>query len=218
MYKRKKQNAKFKLRIELIGMLLVVALMITLSVVLRLPDEKTKFANTINGAGGSLSSDHLFVESNFDSLYDKMNDEELTFVYYGATDVFESMSEMSTINTRAVLWDVEEILFIDGSKYYIDEEADDYEEDLELNATIKTIEDKLNASKGTNIFVGDEGISDIDLSLYPSIWVFQNGELVFNSTDFYDYDDEVMNLEWSAVADRAFYINLPNYDEPETDE
>lgn len=218
MYKRKKQNAKFKLRIELIGMLLVVALMITLSVVLRLPDEKTKFANTINGAGGSLSSDHLFVESNFDSLYDKMNDEELTFVYYGATDVFESMSEMSTINTRAVLWDVEEILFIDGSKYYIDEEADDYEEDLELNATIKTIEDKLNASKGTNIFVGDEGISDIDLSLYPSIWVFQNGELVFNSTDFYDYDDEVMNLGWSAVADRAFYINLPNYDEPETDE
>lgn len=206
MYKRKKQKAKFKLRMELVAILVIVVAMITTSVVLRLPNAATKLANSYTEVGSTLGSDHLYLEVSFDELYEEMNKEGYTFVYFGSPECATCVTEVTTINSRAAYWDVEQVLYVDATDYMIDEEAEDYEEDKELTQEIKNIESKLNGNVSN-------GISDISLEYIPAIWVFNDGELVFNSSDYLNEEEDGMILNWSAIADRAFCVNLPNYDE-----
>ncbi len=218
MYKKKKQKTKFKLRFELIAIFLVVIAMVGISVVLRLDDQATKLANSYNAAGASLGTDHIYEEVSFEELYEEIKADELTFVVFASPECTTSITEISTINSKATYWDIERVLLVDATKYIIDEEADDYEEDKELTAEIKSIEEKLNANVSTNVF-GD-AVADVDLQYTPSIWVFENNELVFNSNNFLDSDDdnESWILTWSNIADRAFCINLPNFDDVDSNE
>lgn len=200
MYKKKKQKVKFKLRIELLVVFIVILGMIATSVVLRLPDSKTKLANTY---GGALDSTHIFEELTFDELYTEIKNEGFTFVYFGSPECTDSVSTISTINTRGIYWDVETIYYVDATNYLIDEDADDYEEDKDLTSEIASIEAKLN----TNVAVD---IVEISLEFTPSIWVFENDTLVFNSSNYLNEDED---LSWSNISDRAFCVNLPKFDE-----
>lgn len=204
-----KQKEKFKLRIELIGIFLTIAIMITLSIVLRLPDANTKLANAYTEAGSSLTSDHVYVEMNYDELVNKIEtSNELVFIYFGSPECTNCVTEITTINSKATYWDIEEVIYFDATDYIIDEDAEDYEEDAELNAEINKIEERL--SKNVK-----EGVTDISLEFTPAIWVFEKGELIFNSGDYLNDDQDGMTLSWSQIADRAFCINLPSYESDE---
>ncbi len=204
MYNKKKQKAKFKFRVELLVILASIAIMITLSIVLRLPDAKTKIADSYTAYGSSLTSDHVYEEISFSELYKLKDDENYTFVYFGSPECGSCVSEITNINTAALKWDIELVYYVDATDYLIDEDADDYVEDTKLTAKMNTIEENLNKNVSTDV-------SSISLEFTPAIWVFKNGELVFNSGDYLNDDEDGMTLTWSLIADKAFHVNLPEY-------
>lgn len=209
MYKKKKVKAKFKFRIELLGIFVAIGTMAALAFVLRLPDAKTKISNSYVSAGGSLTADHLLESMSFDELYEQMSSEEYTFVYFGSTSCSSCVNEIGTINTRAAYYNVETLYYVDATNYIIDEDADDYEEDKELTAEITSIESKLNANIGVD--VNGDAVEEISLEFTPAIWVFKNNELIFNSANYLNDDQDAMKLSWTAISDRAFCVNLPVY-------
>lgn len=211
MYKKKKQSVKFKLRLELIAIFLVIVGMISASVILRLPSAQEKIAAAYNATESGLSNEHLYDEVSFDGLIDEINTGELLFVVFASPDCTESVSPIATINSRGEYWDLERIVYVDATNYLIDEDADDYEEDEVLTKEISELE------KSLNVFNTNE-LADIALEHTPSIWVFNEKELVFNSVDYYDEDDEAMSLSWSQISDRAFCINLPQFDSSQEQE
>ncbi len=193
-----KQKEKFKLRIELIGILLTIAIMITLSIVLRLPDAKTKLSNAYTEAGSSLTNEHVFVEMNYEELITHIEtSDELVFIYFASPECGNCVTEITTVNTKASYWDIEEVIYFDATDYMIDEDADDYEEDKELNEKISVMEDRLG----------------VTLEFTPAIWVYEDNKLIFDSNDYLNDDEDGMILSWSQIADRAFCINLPEFKE-----
>lgn len=198
MYNKKKQKAKFKLRVELIAIILVVAVMIGLSFGLRLPNASTKLSNAYSEAGGSLDSSHIYVEKNYDKLVSHIESAEgLVYVFFGSPEDASCVTEISTVNSRASYWDVEEVIYFDAS-FALVEHEEGSDETLELEAEIKAMEEKLGVS----------------LDFKPGLFVFENSEVVFDSNDFLNDDEDApaMTLTWSQISDRAFCINLPEFD------
>ncbi len=210
MYNKKKQKAKFKFRLEFLGILVAVVLMITLSIVLRLPDASTKFSNKYTEAGASLTSDHVYNEMKFDELLNHIKSEKLVFVFVGSTDSEESVSQISTINSNAAAWDVEEVIYLDATFSLEEFEEEDTKEESELKSKISDMENQLKAlTKDSEV----ENYATFDY--VPALWAFENGKLVFNSNDYLDDDQEGLKegLDWTKVATDAFYRNLPKREE-----
>lgn len=209
MYKKKKVKAKFKLRVELIAILSIVLLMVGVPVVLRLPDSNTKFANSFVEAGGSLTNEHVFKEMNLNEITKKIeNSEELVFIYVGSTDCTESVSQISTINSRAAYWEVEQVIYYDVAFAVAEyeEDSDDETKQKEKMDSVELVFEEMGKLDTVENF--------IDLEYTPALWVFENGKLIFNSGDFLNDDKDGLRTEmnWSQIADRAFCVNLPNFE------
>ncbi len=198
MYNKKNQKVKFKLRVEFIGIIAAVIIMITLSIVLRLPSEKEKFLNSyleVNASLG-LTSDHVYNEVDYDELLSKIKSSGYTYVFYGTPTNADSVTNITTINSAAVEYKIDEILYLDAAFAF----EDDREETESFDTKLKGMEEKLSAN------LGDDVTSDFCLDYAPQLWVYLDGELIFNSLDFINEEDS--DLTWSALTSRAFCFNL----------
>ncbi len=193
MYKKRNQKVKFKFRWELGAMLAVVALMITLSIVLRLPSTAQKLVTEFNGSSVGLTSDHVYKEVNLSELKNKIKNEEVVYVYFASPNDATSSSEIANINTAATKWKVETVYYLNSDFAF----EEDREEDEDFDKEISEIEAELGVS----------------LEYTLGVWVFENGVNTYDSYDFYDEDTETMKLSWTQIADRAFCRNLDKVDE-----
>lgn len=196
MYNKRKQKAKFNLRIEFVGILVAIAIMITLSIVLRLPSEKEKLANTF--ASSSLTKDHVYNEVEFDDLVGEIKSQGYVFVFFGNPTSATSISAITTVNTAASSFEIEEILYLDST--FASEK--DREEDEAFDTKLTTMEEKLSTN------VNAEVTSEFSLDFDTALWVYLDGELIFNSNDFLNDDETALELTWGSITTRAFCFNL----------
>lgn len=188
---KKYSKVKFKLRKELVIILLIAVVMAVTTVVLNLPSEKDKIYSDY--AGNLSTTDHVFEKITKSKLVDLVESGEEIYVYFGSPTCSNCTTYIDTFNTQAVYWEVETVYYLDAS--FVDEE--DREEDEDFNSELLTWESKLK---------------DVSFDFTPSIWVYQDGELVFNSQDYIEDDDTTMMKSWDLIASEAFALNLTNKD------
>lgn len=204
----KRNKTKFVLCKELIILFAILVVMIVTTICLSIPSAESKRLaefndaiteyNTANSTSYSiLSDDHVFrmvglgdIEGR---LADKGSEEEpkYTYVLYGTLSNSTVLQYLTTINETAKNREVEEVYLYSSSKVDNQEDLDD--------------EDFLTGlHRDEDIFNKDvlEGIEEVDLLKVPALYVYKNGELIFNSTTL----EEDGSYNWYQIINFAFAL------------
>ena len=157
---KKYSKVKFTLRKELIIILVAIAVMITATILLSLPNKEEKFLEKWNAAGSSLTDNMLYEEVDFEELEELVKANENVFVLFASTADTNSVTVFDTVYSLALnAYEIDKVYLVD-SEFVV---GKDREEDAEFDAELKAIEAK---------FAG------ITLDQTPNLWVFRNGALV----------------------------------------
>ncbi len=187
---KRRNKATFKWTKELIILLSVIIVMIGVTIVLGIPSKADKLYEKYTSAQTSsqtaLTEDNVFEEISFKKLAKRIKNDEYTYVYYGSITVTEFLDNIEAVNQAAQLYEID--------KVYILESTWVQELDLEDEDDGKENQAKLDAR--------EEQLDGVDMSIYPSLWIFKNGKVVFNSDDI--LNDDYFPAGWSFVIERAF--------------
>lgn len=196
---KKYSKVKFKFVRELAYILIAIVLMITVAVVVRIPSKSERLFNSYKDVNASLVEEHVFEEVSKNRLTSLIaNSSEYVFVYYGSPSCSECVANIETFNQKAKYWDIKTVYYLNASFATGKNREDDNKHDAALLAYEEVLNKKVS-----------EGNKDISLNYTPSIWVFKDGELVFNSQNYMNTKTKTMELSWVQIADRAFSMNKP---------
>ena len=196
--KGRRQKVKFQWTKELGFLIGALVAIIAATIILSIPTKDEKLAAKYNEAITALNAanntsnytidtkDHVFEEIDFEDiakLQKKLEvKDEYVFVVYGSENDSALLEQLFTINSKAK--DVElETIYIYSSTWVHEQE--------DLQAVAEELEAKEVALFGSDVkeFSFEEG---------PTLLVFYNGEVVFNSQDAKDI------TTWNGYIDYAF--------------
>lgn len=185
---RKKNVIKFKWTKELIITLSVLVVLIISAVVLALPTPSEKIYNEYASVSATLSSDHVFVKTSYKGLLSKIEKEDdLIFVYYGSTTCTNCVSNIEVFNSTAKSFEVKKVYYLEST--FVDKLDEDKDEDMAKR-------------DAWEVELGGVTLTDT-----PSLWVYQGGKLIFNSSDNKDEDTDELMSSWNLIAAQAFSLN-----------
>ena len=201
--KNRRNNVKFHWTKELIILIVSIVAILTATIVLALPSAEETLTNEINSQITSynsanstkystLANDNVFKKfDSYDSLKNVKNESGYVYVFYGVYSNATYLEQLSNINTAAKNNDVEKVYL------YIATEVENTED---KNAT--SFKKKMEARKDEMSGNKESNVADLDLTVYPALFVFQDGKLVFNTQT-----DESSELNWNIYINKAFTLD-----------
>ena len=200
----KKNSAKFVFTKELGILLGLIVALIVATVLLSIPNrtdrqiEKyneaiTEF-NTLNQTSHATitTEDVVYVDAEYEDFEEILNGEGTVYILYGTLSLETIVSNFVTINNEAENREIETIYFL-SSEYvdtFEDDEDDEDDEDI-FEATVEGYEKDIF---NKNVL---EGVDEVDLMESGALLVYKNGQLVFNSNSYSDYN-------WTQIINQAF--------------
>ena len=199
----KKNGTKFVFTKELGILIGLVIAIVVATILLSIPNktdrqiekynEQITAFNTENQTQyATITKDEIvYVDAVYEDLKDILSEEGTVYVLYGTLKLDTICSNFVSLNDEAEKKEIEKIYFL-SSEYvdtFVDDPADDDDKDI-FDATVKSHEEVINAKVL-------EGIDKVDLNTSGALFVFKDGQLVFNSTSYTDYN-------WSQIVNQAF--------------
>ena len=191
----RRTKTKFVIRKELIILVLVIVAMIVTTICLSIPSAAEKRLEEFNTAiteyntANSTSYSTLGEDSVIRKASLKKGEPKYAYIIYGSLTDAKICQYLSAIDTEAKNRDVKTvyIYFSDKVDRQEDKEDTDFLNDLEQDE---------------KIFNSDilEGIEEVDLLKTPALYVYKNGELVFNSVTI----EEDGSYSWDLIINKAF--------------
>ena len=203
----RRTKTKFVIRKELIILVLIIVAMIVTTICLSIPSAAEKRLeefntaiteyNTANSTSYStLGEDSVIRKASLKKVEQVIEDSKGTesepkyaYIIYGSLTDAKICQYLSAIDTEAQNRDVKTvyIYFSDKVDRQEDKEDTDFLNDLEQDE---------------KIFNSDilEGIEEVDLLKTPALYVYKNGELVFNSVTI----EEDGSYSWDLIINKAF--------------
>ena len=201
--KSKRNKVKFKWTKELgflLGSLLIIGIV---AIILAIPtrserklekinDSITEY-NTANSTSyTTLPKNHVFKEISHSQLVNKKKSSNYTIVWYGSLSNGTYLEYLYTLNQLADTYDVKTIYLYYAT--FVEDATKDEETDTEAYKTqLKAKEDALNNNKAADA-------EEIDLENYPAIFVFKDGQLLFNS----QVGNNSEEYNWDIYFNNAF--------------
>lgn len=204
----RRNKTKFVLRKELIILVLVLVAMIVTTICLTIPTAGEKrleeFNNAIteyntanNTSYSTLTEDSVIRKASLKKLRSEITDDSkgtednprYTYVLYGSLEDATIIQYLSAIDKEAQQREVKVVYLYSSEK--VDKQED--KDDTEFLADLEKDEDVFNADVL-------EGVDEVDLLKTPALYVYRNGELVFNSTSL----EEDGSYNWELIINKAF--------------
>lgn len=206
--KSKKNKVKFQWTKELGFLIGALVAIIAATVILAIPTKDEKFAekynhaishqNTANNTSyNGVTPDHVFEEIDLEDVEDLreiINENKYTYVVYGSENSADLLAQLYTLNTYAEEYEIETIYIL--SSIWVEEQED-----------LQAVESELIGFENTlfNLGADKNGVEDFAFTTYPTLLVFEDGNLVFNSQDAKEL------TSWAAYLDYTF----PKYNKVE---
>lgn len=200
----KRNSTKFVFTKELGILLGLIVALIVATVLLSIPNrtdrqiEKyneaiTEF-NTVNQTQHATitTEDVVYEDAVYEDFEEILSGEGTVYVLYGTLSLESIVSNFVTINTEAENREIEKIYFL--SSEYVDTFEDDLENDDDEDIFEATVEGYEKDIFNKNVL---EGVEEVDLMKSGALLVYKNGQLVFNSTSYTDYN-------WTQIINQAF--------------
>lgn len=204
----RKNKTKFVLHKELIILVAILVAMIITAVCLSIPSASEKRLEEMNNAINQynttnntqyslLEEDNVFRKSSLKAIDSAINasnngteeDPKYVYVLYGSLSNSTILEYLSTIDKEAKNREVKTVYLYSSEK--VDKQED--KEDASFLASLKNDEDIFNKEVL-------EGVDEVDLLKTTALYVYKNGELVFNSTAII----EDGSYNWNLVINQAF--------------
>lgn len=204
----RRNKTKFVLHKELIILVLVLVAMIITTICLTIPsagekrlaelnDAITEYNTLNNTSYSTLDEDNVIRKASLKQLEKEIKGDtngteenpQYTYVLYGSLTNGIICQYISAIDKEAQQREVEVVFLYSSEK--VDNQED--KDDVEFLASLE---------KDENIFNADvlEGVDEVDLLKTPALYVYRNGELVFNSTTI----EEDGSYNWELIINKAF--------------
>ena len=192
--KHRKVKTRFKFTKPLAFLISFIVVIAILTGLLSIESKEEKLYNRITNAqsaldgfsGKSLDEDNVFADISYKKLTKKIKSSDYTYVYYGTLTNSEFFTYIETVNERAQTYEVKKVYLLDGTwASQIDTEDEDYGE--ENNNVLTEVEN---------------AIGGVDMTVLPSLWIYKNGEVVFDSNDY--INDTYQKGTWNYVIEQAF--------------
>ena len=200
----KRNSTKFVFTKELGILLGLIVALIVATVLLSIPNrtdrsiEKyneaiTEF-NTVNQTQHATitTEDVVYEDAEYEDFEEILSGEGTVYILYGTFSLESIASNFVTINTEAENREIEKIYFL--SSEYVDTFEDDLENDDDEDIFEATVEGYEKDIFNKNVL---EGVEEVDLMKSGALLVYKNGQLVFNSTSYTDYN-------WTQIITQAF--------------
>ena len=212
--KRNRKKVKFKWTKELIILLVALATLLTVTIILAIPSQDKKNLskwndaitayNTENSTSYSTlasTDNHLKEvggsdESHFKKARDLADTEGYTYFFYGSLTNATFLEQLSKINTVADNYEIENV-YVLYATFYEEAQADNETDTVSFKQKCDAYEDILNSGKN-----GDA--TEIDLTVYPALFVYKNNSLIFNTQVGKDSEE----YSWSIYIRKAFSFEM----------
>lgn len=210
----RKSTVKFQLCKELVILVAVIVAMIVTTIVLSIPSQSSKDLEEMNNAilvynqtnstsYGTLTEDNVYSKAGLSDVKKAINatkdgtDEKAEYVYvlYGSLSQATVLQYLSVIDSEAKQREVEVV-------YLYSSEKVETQEDLTDEEFVASLEKDEKVFNGENDELLAAGIEAVDLTVYPTLLVYKNGELVFNSTTVI----EDGSYNWDLLIGHAFSL------------
>lgn len=205
--KGRKSTVKFVLHKELIFLVAGILAIIAATIILSIPSKSDKFLTEVNDAiyaynttnstsYANLAEDHVYIDADLEDIEDAIKEcgsGEYVYVLYGSINSTKIMQYLNTINTEAKNREVENVYWYSSSKV-------ETAEDLESAEFIAEINKDQEVFNGSNEDLVAAGVEAVDLLVYPALYVYKDGKLVFNSVTV----DEDGSYNWEIMIGHAF--------------
>lgn len=200
----KKNSTKFVFTKELGILLGLIVALIVATVLLSIPNrtdrqiEKYNEAiteyNTVNSTSYATitTEDIVYVDAEYEDFEGILSGEGTVYILYGTLSLDSIVSNFVTINTEAENREIETIYFL--SSEYVDTFEDDQEDDDDEDIFKATVEGYEKDIFNVNVL---EGVEEVDLMASGALLVYKDGQLVFNSASYSDYN-------WTQIINQAF--------------
>ncbi len=192
--KHRKIKTRFRFTKELIFLILFIAVIAVLTGLLSIESDASKLYTKITTAqsnvesfsGSTLEEDNVFKEISYKKLVNKIDSSEYTYVFYGNVSSTDYLTYIQTVNSRAKEYDVKRVYLLDSTwATSIDTSDEDYGE--ENNNILTEVENALDG---------------VDMTVAPSLWVFKDSKVVFNSKDY--IKDSYQSSTWNYTIEQCF--------------
>ena len=207
--KIRKNKVKFHWTKELIFLIVFVLAILGVTIALAQPTKEAKALEKYNNAilqynsenstsYNTLTEDHVFKEISHNSLAKKKNDKGYTYVLYGLLDNGTFLSSLASLNSMAKDNEIKTVYLYFATWVSEQEDQDSISFKNECNKKEAQLNDKV-----------DPDHSEFDLTIYPTLLVFYDGELIYNSQTYKDntqgswnnYINDVMTIHTKRDAE-----------------
>lgn len=191
--KRRKFKTKFRWTKELIILIVFILVVGVATILLSLESKSTKLYKEITSAQSDeqtvLAEDNVFSYwLSQKELRSKIKSSDYTYVYYGSTSVSEFLDNIQAVNQGATDYEIDTVYLYSST----------WAEELDM-----TDEDTLDENKEA-LKTKSDALGGVDLLVYPQLWVFKSGELVFNSADYTEDTYVGSYVSWQLIINQAF--------------
>jgi hypothetical protein len=192
--KHRKAKTSFKITKPFILLISFIVVVIIATGLLSIESKEDKLYKKITNAqsalenfsGTTLEEDNVFTEITYKKLTSKIKSSDYTFVYYGTLTNEDYLTYIQTVNARAQVYDVSRVYLLDSTwASSIDTDDEDFGEENEN--TLTEVE---------------KALDNVDMTIAPSLWVFKDSKVVFNSNDY--LNDTYQKCPWNYVIEQAF--------------
>lgn len=192
--KHRKIKTRFRFTKELIFLILFIAVVAIFTGILSIESDASKLYTKITTAqsnvesfsGSTLDEDNVFKEISYKKLVNKVDSSDYTYVFYGNISNTDYLTYIETVNARAKEYDVERVYLLDS-----------------LWATSIDTTDEDFGEENNNILTEVENALDgVDMTIVPSLWVFKDSKVVFNSADY--LNDSYQKGTWNYTIEQCF--------------
>lgn len=200
----KKNSTKFVFTKELGILLGLIVVLIVATVLLSIPNKTdrqidkyneaiTEF-NTLNQTQYATitTEDIVYVDAEYEDFKEILSGEGTVYILYGTLSIDTIVSNFVTINAEAENREIDKIYFL--SSEYVDTFEDDLEDDDDEDIFEATVEGYEKDIFNKNVL---EGVDEVDLNTSAAFFVYKDGQLVFNSTSYTEYN-------WTQIINQAF--------------
>ena len=200
--KNRRKKVQFHWTKELIILIVSLVAILTATIILALPSPKEKLTDELNTqittynstnstSYGTLTTENVYsIFDSYDELKRVKEESGYVYVFYGVYSSGTFLEQLSAIDTAARNNDVEKVYL------YLANEVEDTE-DQDSTTFKREMETRKNEISSNKLL----DVKEIDFTEYPSLFVFQDGKLVFNSQT-----DEGSQLSWSIYINKAFTL------------
>ncbi len=210
--KSKKNKVKFKWSKELIFLIVGIVALIIAAIFLNLPSnsairlEKYNTAiseyNSANNANAyTLTEDNVYYDITYEDLLKEKKEDKYLYVFYCTLSDADIITNMLTMNTIAKERNIDKIYLWYAT--YVSEAAEDDKNTLKYKEYLSGIEKNINGN------IQYENVSQFDMEVYPTLLVFKNDCLVFNSQTYsvQENNDKSSEYTWMNYFYKAIGLS-----------